>query len=159
MPKIELNIDELNAEKKDLGNFLARPDAYSDPDFTTKNKRFTELEAIIAGARRGSFRAAAHELGMSPTALSNAVAALEKRLDVRLFNRTTRSVSLTAAGRSFVDGIALPLFALSGFSSDEDRERAARVDLGVVVRRLDAQVAGPIVEPCIEPGIEPAAGE
>ncbi|WOI11895.1 LysR family transcriptional regulator [Thalassospira lucentensis] len=66
----------------------------------------TELEAIIAVARRGSFRAAAHELGMSPTALSNAVAALEKRLDVRLFNRTTRSVSLTEAGDRFIARIA-----------------------------------------------------
>lgn len=47
MPKIELNIDELNAEKTELGNFLATPTAYNDPAFTTKNKRFTELEAII----------------------------------------------------------------------------------------------------------------
>jgi len=47
MPKIELNIDELQTEKKDLGDFLARPDAYADPDFTAKNKRFTELETII----------------------------------------------------------------------------------------------------------------
>jgi len=47
MPKISLNIDELNAEKKQLGEFLALPDAYSDPDFTAKNKRFSELESII----------------------------------------------------------------------------------------------------------------
>lgn len=47
MPKINLNIDELTAEKFDLGAFLARPDAYSDPQFTAKNKRFSELEAII----------------------------------------------------------------------------------------------------------------
>lgn len=47
MPKINLNLDELTAEKQQLGNFLARPDAYSDPGFTAKNKRFTELEAII----------------------------------------------------------------------------------------------------------------
>ncbi len=47
MPKIDLNIDELLAEKQSLGDFLARPDAYSDPDFTAKNKRFSELEGII----------------------------------------------------------------------------------------------------------------
>jgi len=47
MPKISLNIDELNAEKKELGEFLASPTAYSDPDFTAKNKRLNELEAII----------------------------------------------------------------------------------------------------------------
>ena len=50
MPKIELNIDELNTEKSKLGEFLATPTAYSDPDFTSKNKRFTELEGIIEKA-------------------------------------------------------------------------------------------------------------
>lgn len=47
MPKISLDINELLAEKQSLGDFLARPDAYSDPDFTAKNKRFSELEGII----------------------------------------------------------------------------------------------------------------
>ena len=63
---------------------------------------FAELDAVIAVARRGSFRAAAVDLDMSTTALSHAVARLETRLGVRLFNRTTRSVALTEAGRSFV---------------------------------------------------------
>jgi DNA-binding transcriptional LysR family regulator len=61
-----------------------------------------ELDAVLAIARRGSFRAAALELEMSTTALSNAVGKLERQLGVRLFNRTTRSVSLTDAGRNFV---------------------------------------------------------
>lgn len=64
-----------------------------------------ELEAVLAIVRRGTFRAAALELGMSTTALSNAVAKLERQLGVRLFNRTTRSVSLTDAGRAFVDQV------------------------------------------------------
>lgn len=50
MPRIELNIEELTAEKQTLSDFLAQPDAYSTPDFTAKNKRFTELENIIAKA-------------------------------------------------------------------------------------------------------------
>ncbi|MFZ5782575.1 MAG: LysR family transcriptional regulator [Pseudomonadota bacterium] len=62
----------------------------------------TELDAVVAIARRRSFRSAAVDLGMSGTALSHAVAKLEARLGVRLFNRTTRSVSLTEAGRFFV---------------------------------------------------------
>ena len=65
-------------------------------------KGFVELDAVIAVARRGSFRAAAVDLDMSTTALSHAVARLEGRLGVRLFNRTTRSVSATEAGRAFV---------------------------------------------------------
>lgn len=47
MPKISLDINELTTEKKNLGDFLASPDAYSDPQFSAKNKRFSELEAII----------------------------------------------------------------------------------------------------------------
>ncbi|OYW46960.1 MAG: LysR family transcriptional regulator [Sphingomonadales bacterium 12-68-11] len=61
-----------------------------------------ELEAILAIVRCGSFRAAALDLGISTTAISNAVGKLERELAVRLFNRTTRSVSLTYAGRIFV---------------------------------------------------------
>lgn len=65
-----------------------------------------EFDAVLAIARRGSFRAAALELGVSTTSLSNLISALERRLGVRLFNRTTRSVSLTDAGRNFVDQVA-----------------------------------------------------
>ncbi|WP_448664683.1 LysR substrate-binding domain-containing protein [Sphingomonas sp. CJ20] len=64
-----------------------------------------ELAAVVAIAKRGSFRAAALDLGMSTTALSNAVGKLEANLGVRLFNRTTRSVSLTEAGRQFVEQV------------------------------------------------------
>jgi DNA-binding transcriptional LysR family regulator len=61
-----------------------------------------ELNAVATVANRRSFRAAAAELGMSPSALSHAIAALEQRLQVRLFNRTTRSVSLSEAGELFL---------------------------------------------------------
>ncbi|QDX25017.1 LysR family transcriptional regulator [Sphingomonas suaedae] len=64
-----------------------------------------EFDAVLAIARRGTFRAAAIDLGMSTTALSNAIAKLEGQLGVRLFNRTTRSVSLTEAGRRFVEQV------------------------------------------------------
>jgi len=47
MPRIELNIDELTAEKNDLDAFLAQPTAYSDPDFTKKNKRLIELQNLL----------------------------------------------------------------------------------------------------------------
>ncbi|MGJ5180149.1 LysR substrate-binding domain-containing protein [Bradyrhizobium oligotrophicum] len=65
----------------------------------------TDLEAVIAIARRGSFRAAALDLGLSTTALSNAIGKLEASLGIRLFNRTTRSVSLTDTGQLFVDQV------------------------------------------------------
>lgn len=50
MPKISLNIDELTAEQHELGEFLASPTAYNSPDFTAKNRRLTELEAILEKA-------------------------------------------------------------------------------------------------------------
>jgi DNA-binding transcriptional LysR family regulator len=62
----------------------------------------SEYEAVATLARTRNFRAAAAELNMSPSALSHAISAVETRLGVRLFNRTTRSVSLTEAGESFV---------------------------------------------------------
>jgi DNA-binding transcriptional LysR family regulator len=64
-----------------------------------------DLEAVLAVARRKSFRAAAIDLHMSTTALSHAIARLEASLGVRLFNRTTRSVSLSDAGRRFVEEV------------------------------------------------------
>jgi peptide chain release factor 1 len=50
MPTINLNAQELEREKQELADFLARPDAFSDPEFSKKNKRFTELEMLIATA-------------------------------------------------------------------------------------------------------------
>jgi len=73
---------------------------------TMAHGTLTELEAVLTVARLGKFRAAALELGVSTTALSNAVGKLERGLGVRLFNRTTRSVSLTEAGQRFVEQVA-----------------------------------------------------
>src|ERR1700733_2172195 len=64
-----------------------------------------ELDAVATVARLGGFRAAAVELGISATSVSNAVAGLEARLGVRLFNRTTRSVSLSKAGEQFIASV------------------------------------------------------
>jgi DNA-binding transcriptional LysR family regulator len=50
---------------------------------------------------------------MSATAVSNAIAGLESRLDARLFNRTTRSVALTEAGQRFVERVGPALLVIS----------------------------------------------
>ena len=47
MTKISLDLEALKAERATLGDFLAHPDAYGSPDFTSKNKRFSELETLI----------------------------------------------------------------------------------------------------------------
>jgi DNA-binding transcriptional LysR family regulator len=72
-----------------------------------------ELQAVLAVATHQSFRRAAVAVGMSPSALSHAVAALEQRMGVRLFNRTTRSVSLSEAGEQFVARIRPALGEIS----------------------------------------------
>ncbi|CAI8778733.1 Uncharacterized HTH-type transcriptional regulator YcaN [Pseudomonas sp. IT-P12] len=61
-----------------------------------------DLNAVVALAHHRSFRRAAVELGLSPSAMSHAIAMLEQRMGVRLFNRTTRSVSLSEAGEQFL---------------------------------------------------------
>lgn len=58
----------------------------------------SDLATFLAIARHKSFRAAATELGVSASALSHALRNIEERLDLRLVNRTTRSVALTEAG-------------------------------------------------------------
>src|SRR5262249_52341386 len=73
-----------------------------------------ELEAVVAVARSRNFRIAAAELNRSRSAVSHAVAALDQRLGCRLFNRTTRSVSLTEAGELFVSSIAPALAEIRG---------------------------------------------
>ncbi len=73
---------------------------------TMVKSSLSELDAVLMVARCGKYRTAALELGMSTTALSNAVGKLERTLGVRLFNRTTRSVSLTEAGEQFVARVA-----------------------------------------------------
>jgi DNA-binding transcriptional LysR family regulator len=57
-----------------------------------------DLATFLAIATHRSFRKAAHEMGVSPSALSHALRGIEERLGVRLLNRTTRSVALTEAG-------------------------------------------------------------
>ena len=51
MAQIALHLDDLIAERQILADFLAQPTAYSDPEFTIKNKRFSELETLIAKAK------------------------------------------------------------------------------------------------------------
>ncbi len=107
-----------------------------------------DLDAVLTIARLGSFRAAAVELGLSTTALSNAVAKLEQRLGIRLFNRTTRSVSLTDAGRTFVGGSA---------GNDGHSRRAARRAVaagsahGTLRINAFASAAREVMEPIILP--------
>lgn len=74
-------------------------------DIEQSRAAFSELHGVVAVAAHRSFRRAATELGVSASALSHAIAGLEHRLGVRLFHRTTRSVSLSEAGARFVERV------------------------------------------------------
>lgn len=68
------------------------------------------LRALLCVAEKRSFRGAAAELGVTPSAVSQIVRALEERVGVRLLQRTTRNVGLTEAGEHFISQLR-PAFA------------------------------------------------
>ncbi|EYS97604.1 LysR family transcriptional regulator [Cupriavidus sp. SK-4] len=68
-------------------------------------RNLNDLLYFVTVAREGSFTRAASLLGVTQSALSQAISGLEARLDIRLLTRTTRSVSLTAAGERLLNAI------------------------------------------------------
>lgn len=71
-------------------------------NFTVRQGALDGVEAFLSVARHRSFRRAAAELGVTPSAISQAVRTLEARIGATLFIRTTRSVGLTEAGERFL---------------------------------------------------------
>ena len=100
---------------------------------------FSELNAAAAIAARKSFRAAANDLGISASALSHAVASLESRLGVRLFHRTTRSVSLTPAGEQFLTRVKPALSEIADAMHEVNEQRSTPAGL---IRINTSEVAG-----------------
>ena len=99
-----------------------------------KRLDLSDLDHFVAVARTLSFRRAARDLAVSPSAVSHAVSGLEARLGVRLFNRTTRSVALTEAGRRFFDrlGPAVEeIRAACAEVADEPARPAGRLRLSI----------------------------
>ena len=103
-----------------------------------------QLPALVAFAnvaRHGSFTKAAGESGVSASALSQSIRALEAQLNVRLFNRTTRSVSLTEAGAQFLERVrpALAMLSTAFDALDETRGHPAgtlRINLPRIASEL-----------------------
>jgi DNA-binding transcriptional LysR family regulator len=71
-------------------------------NFTVRQGALDGVEAFLSVAQHRSFSRAAAELGVTPSAISQAVRALEARIGAALFIRTTRSVGLTEAGQRFL---------------------------------------------------------
>ncbi|MBZ9768942.1 LysR family transcriptional regulator [Mesorhizobium sp. CA6] len=101
----------------------------------------THLPVIVAVARRGGFALAAAELGMSPSAVSHAVRLVEERIGQPLFARTTRSVSLTEAGKALVE-TAGP--ALQDIAERMDRIRGVKGRPAGLLRINASNIAIPL---------------
>src|SRR5260221_9872178 len=71
-------------------------------NFTVRHGALDGVEAFLSVAQHRSFRRAAAQLGVTPSAISQAVRAIEARIGTALFMRTTRSVGLTEAGERFL---------------------------------------------------------
>jgi len=111
--------------------------------------KLNQLDGLVAFwkvAQHRGFTAAAAELEVSPSALSQAIRQLEARLGVRLLNRTTRSVGLTEAGEAYFArvGPALgqvleaseDLNVLQGRPAGTLRLNAARISIAMVIQPL-----------------------
>src|ERR1700682_996517 len=93
--------------------------------FTVRQGALDGVEAFLSVAQHRSFRRAAAELGVTPSAISQAVRALEARVGAALFIRTTRSVGLTEAGERFLLR-AKPAFEELVAASEDARDLGQR---------------------------------
>lgn len=94
-----------------------------------------DFSHFLAIAKHRNFRRAAQEQGVSASALSHSLKGLETRLGVRLFNRTNRSVTLTAAGEELYTDISGPFDAIGQAVEALNRfraEPAGRIRLNVM---------------------------
>lgn len=98
-----------------------------------------QLVVFATVARQGSFRAAARELNIAPSAVSHAVAALEASLGVRLLERSTRTTRPSDEGQRLLSRIAAPLEEINaGFAELIDRDAAPAGRLRITMPSLIA---------------------
>lgn len=108
-----------------------------------------ELATFQAVARHRSFRKAATERAIAPSAVSHAIRSLEERVGVRLLHRTTRSVSLTEAGERFLADLGAA-FALIEQAHD-GLNRFRQTPFGAVRLNLPASVASLVLRDVLGP--------
>lgn len=101
---------------------------------------YAELRAFAAVIRHGSFSRAAVQLGVTPSALSQTIRALEDRLGQRLLNRTTRSVAPSPAGQALAERL-LPV--LDDLEAVVDSALAAAGEVSGTLRLNVVRVAIP----------------
>lgn len=116
-------------------------------NFTVRQGALDGVEAFLSVAQHRSFRRAAAELGVTPSAISQAIRALERRVGASLFIRTTRSVGLTEAGERFF-ARARPAFEELVAASGAARELGQR-PAGLLRLTVPRSVVPILLEPLI----------
>src|SRR5262245_50440300 len=115
--------------------------------FTVRQGALDGVEAFLGVARHHSFRKAADELGVTTSAVSQAIRALEARVGVALFIRTTRSVGLTEAGERF-HARARPAFEELVSASEAARQLAVK-PAGLLRLTVPRGVVPIVLEPIV----------
>jgi DNA-binding transcriptional LysR family regulator len=116
-------------------------------NFTVRQGALDGVEAFLSVARHRSFRRAAAELGVTPSAISQAIRSLEARIGAALFIRTTRSVGLSEAGERFLSR-AKPAFEELVAASEAARDLGGR-PAGLLRLAVPSAVVPLILEPVI----------
>src|SRR5260370_2821999 len=116
-------------------------------NFTVSQGALDGVDAFLSVAKHRSFRRAAAELGVTPSAISQAVRALEARVGAVLFIRTTRSVGLTEAGERFLSR-ARPAFEELVAASGAARELGQR-PTGLLRLTVPRAVVPILLEPLV----------
>jgi DNA-binding transcriptional LysR family regulator len=116
-------------------------------NFTVRQGALDGVEVFLSVARHRSFRRAAAELGVTPSAVSQVVRALEARIGAALFIRTTRSVGLTEAGERFLSR-AKPAFEELVAAGEVARELGQR-PVGLLRLSVPRAVVPILLEPLI----------
>jgi len=116
-------------------------------NFTVRQGALDGVEAFLSVAEHRSFRRAAAELGVTPSAISQTVRALETRVGAALFIRTTRSVGLTEAGERFLSR-AKPAFEELVAASEVARDLGQR-PAGLLRLSVPRAVVPILLEPLI----------
>lgn len=116
--------------------------------FTMTHDLLDGVVAVLRVAERRSFRAAAEELGISPSAISQIVRTVEARAGAPLLARTTRSVGLTEAGRRFIERAA-PALSEIGAAFDAANAAGGRAE-GLLRLTMPRAVVPHVIEPLLE---------
>src|SRR6266849_11064364 len=116
-------------------------------NFTVRQGALDGVEAFLSVAQHRSFRRASAELGVSPSAISQAIRTLEARIGAALFIRTTRSVGLTEAGERFLSR-AKPAFEELVAASEVARDLGQR-PAGLLRLSVPRAVVPILLEPLI----------